>query len=190
MSETERNRFVSARAREELRAHPGTFARSYVEGAGNYVSATGEYITAPMASLRVVAYAIALVLAAVVLIARWRTSSWRVLLDAAFFGWCGARAAHRRRSVAIRRPRAVGMGHGRCRLVFPVVVRRGGGRARLRRVHHRRHRAIAPRSSPLVRCGGAGHRGADDANPRRRHGEALRDGGAVPRLVARARRQQ
>jgi hypothetical protein len=86
MSETERNRFVSARAREELRAHPGTFARSYVEGAGNYVSATGEYITAPVASLRVVAYAIALVLAAVVLIARWRTSSWRVLLDAAFFG--------------------------------------------------------------------------------------------------------
>jgi hypothetical protein len=86
MSETERNRFVAARAREELKAHPGTFARSYVEGARNYVSATGEYITAPVASLRVVAYAIALVLAAVVLIARWRTSSWRVLLDAALFG--------------------------------------------------------------------------------------------------------
>jgi hypothetical protein len=86
MSEAERNRFVSARAREELKAHPGAFARSFVEGARNYVSATGEYITAPVASLRVVAYSIALVLAAVVLIARWRTSSWRVLLDVLLFG--------------------------------------------------------------------------------------------------------
>jgi hypothetical protein len=85
MSEAERNRFVAGRAREELRAHPGAFAKSYVEGAGNYVSATGEYITAPVASFRVVAYAIALLLAAIVLIARWRTSSWRVLLDAALF---------------------------------------------------------------------------------------------------------
>jgi hypothetical protein len=86
MSEAERNRFVAARAREELKAHPGAFARSYVDGARNYIRATGEYITAPVASLRVGAYAIALVLAAIVLIARWRTSSWRVLLDAALFG--------------------------------------------------------------------------------------------------------
>jgi hypothetical protein len=88
MSETERNRFVTARAREELRAHPGTFARSYVEGAGNYFRASVDYIMEPVptGALRLLVYAAALVLAAVVLIARWRTSSRRVLLDAALFG--------------------------------------------------------------------------------------------------------
>ena len=88
MSETERNRFVTARAREELRAHPGTFATSYVEGAGNYFSASADYVMEPVPTgvLRLLVYAAALVLAAVVLIARWRTSSRRVLLDAALFG--------------------------------------------------------------------------------------------------------
>ena len=32
MSEAERNRFVAARARDELRSHPGSFATSYGEG--------------------------------------------------------------------------------------------------------------------------------------------------------------
>jgi hypothetical protein len=88
MSETERNRFVTARAREELRAHPGTFARSYVESAGNYFRASADYIMEPVPTgvLRLLVYASALVLAAVVLIARWRTSSRRVLLDVALFG--------------------------------------------------------------------------------------------------------
>jgi hypothetical protein len=88
MSETERNRFVSARAREELRSHPGAFARSYAEGTSNYFRASADYVIAPVPNglSRFVLYATALVLAAVVLIARWRTSSWRVLLDAALFG--------------------------------------------------------------------------------------------------------
>jgi hypothetical protein len=88
MSETARNRFVTARAREELRAHPGTFAKSYVEGAGNYFRASADYVMEPVPSglLRLLVYAAALVLAAVVLIARWRTSSRRVLLDVALFG--------------------------------------------------------------------------------------------------------
>jgi hypothetical protein len=88
MSEAERNRFVAARAREELRAHPGSFARSYVEGASNYVSGSADYVMAPVPAgfLRLPVYIIALVLAAVVLIARWRTSSRRVLLDASLFG--------------------------------------------------------------------------------------------------------
>jgi len=86
MSETDRNHFVTDRAREELRSHPGTFARSYVDGGMNYFRASAEYVTAAVSSYRFVVYASALVLAAVVLIARWRTSSWRVLLDAALFG--------------------------------------------------------------------------------------------------------
>jgi hypothetical protein len=85
MSETERNRFVTEKAREELRSNPGTFARSYVDGGVNYFRVSGEYVTAPASSHRLLVYAIALVLGAVVLIARWRTSSWRVLLDAALF---------------------------------------------------------------------------------------------------------
>jgi hypothetical protein len=88
MSETDRNRFVSARAREELTSHPGAFARSYVEGASNYFRAAADYVIAPVPNglSRVVVCATALVLAVVVFIARWRTSSWRVLLDAALFG--------------------------------------------------------------------------------------------------------
>jgi hypothetical protein len=86
MSEAERSRFVADRAREALRDHPGTVARSYVEGGWNYVIATGDYITAPLSAYRVIAYAIALVLAAVVLLARWRASSRRVLLDVILFG--------------------------------------------------------------------------------------------------------
>jgi hypothetical protein len=88
MSETERNRFVTARAREELRAHPGTFATSYVEGAGNYFRASADYFMEPVPTgiFRLLVYAAALVLAAVVLIARWRASSRRVLLDVALFG--------------------------------------------------------------------------------------------------------
>jgi hypothetical protein len=86
MSDTERNRFVSARARSELRSHPGNFARSYAEGASNYFSHSGDYITAPLSSYRLAAYVIALALGAVVLIRRWRDSSRRVILDAALFG--------------------------------------------------------------------------------------------------------
>jgi hypothetical protein len=88
MSETERNRFASARAREELESNPGAFARSYAEGASNYVRASADYIMAPVPDgfSRILVYAGALVLAAVVLIARWRTSSWLVLVDAAMFG--------------------------------------------------------------------------------------------------------
>jgi hypothetical protein len=86
MSDTERNRFVSARAREELRSHPGNFARSYAEGASNYFAATGDYIMAPVSSHRLAVYVIALALAAVVLITRWRASSRRVVLDATLFG--------------------------------------------------------------------------------------------------------
>jgi hypothetical protein len=86
MSEAERSRFVATRAHEALRDHPGTFARSYVEGGWKYIRATGDYITAPVSSYRVVAYALALVLAAAVLISRWRSSSRRVLLDVALFG--------------------------------------------------------------------------------------------------------
>src|SRR5205823_6440513 len=48
MSETDRNHFVTDRAREELRAHPATFARSYVEGAGNYFRASVDYIMEPI----------------------------------------------------------------------------------------------------------------------------------------------
>jgi hypothetical protein len=86
MSDTERNRFVSARARRELRSHPGNFARSYAEGASNYFAHTGDYITAPVSSYRHAVYVIALALGAVVLITRWRASSRRVVLDAALFG--------------------------------------------------------------------------------------------------------
>jgi hypothetical protein len=86
MSATRRTQFVSDRAREELRDHPGAFARSYVEGASNYFTGVGDYITAPVSSYRPLVYATALMLAAVVLIARWRASSRRVLLDLVLFG--------------------------------------------------------------------------------------------------------
>jgi hypothetical protein len=87
MSETERNRFVAARARDELRSHPGAFASSYVEGASNYVRASGDYIMAPVPTgfPRVLVYITAFVLAAIALIARWRASSRRALLDAGLF---------------------------------------------------------------------------------------------------------
>jgi hypothetical protein len=85
MSATERTKFVSARARDELREHPGAFARSYVEGGWNYATDTGDYITAPVSSLRGVVYACALLLAVVALMARWRASSRRVLLDVILF---------------------------------------------------------------------------------------------------------
>jgi hypothetical protein len=88
MSEAERNRFVAARARDELRSHPGSFATSYGEGASNYVSGSADYITSPVSTgiSRILVYTAALVLAAVALIARWRISSRRVLLDASLFG--------------------------------------------------------------------------------------------------------
>jgi hypothetical protein len=87
MSETERNRFVNTKAREELAAHPGTFVRSYFEGASNYVRGSGEYATEPVSSLRLLVYAVAFVIGLLVLIVRWRSSSLQsVLLDAALFG--------------------------------------------------------------------------------------------------------
>jgi hypothetical protein len=88
MSETERNRVASERAREELKAHPGAFTRSYIEGAGNYFRVSGDYIMEPVPTgvLRLLVYASALVLAAVVLIARLRASWRRVLLDVVLFG--------------------------------------------------------------------------------------------------------
>jgi hypothetical protein len=88
MSETERNRVASEKAREELKAHPGEFASSYIEGAGNYFRVSADYIMEPVptGALRILVYASALVLAAVVLIARWRASWRRVLLDVVLFG--------------------------------------------------------------------------------------------------------
>jgi hypothetical protein len=87
MSETERNRFVNTKARSELTAHPGTFARSYFEGASNYVRGSGAYVTEPVSSFRFLVYAVAFVLGLLVLIVRWRSSSLQsVLLDAALFG--------------------------------------------------------------------------------------------------------
>jgi hypothetical protein len=87
MSETERNRFVNTKAREELTAHPGTFVRSYFEGASNYVRGSAEYATAPVSSFRYLVYAMALVLGFLILIIRWRSSSLgNALLDAALFG--------------------------------------------------------------------------------------------------------
>jgi hypothetical protein len=86
MSETERNRFVSARAREKLRSNLGTFARTYFDSGVNYIRSSAEYVTAPISSHRPVAYTFALVGAALAFVARGRSSWRRVLLDAALFG--------------------------------------------------------------------------------------------------------
>jgi hypothetical protein len=88
MSEPRANRFIRARAIEEIRRHPLTFVRGLARSGGDYLQQTRDTIMGPVerGSVRWALYAGAALAGALALGLRWRTSRWRVLIDLALFG--------------------------------------------------------------------------------------------------------
>jgi hypothetical protein len=85
---TERGQFAGDRAREEIRSHPVRFAKTVVRSGLNYAELSRDTTAGSVtnATMRRLLYVIAGVTAAAFLIARWRSSRWWALVDAALVG--------------------------------------------------------------------------------------------------------
>jgi hypothetical protein len=85
---TERARFAGDRAREEIRSDPVRFAKTVARSGLNYAELSRDTSagTVTNATMRRLLYAIAGLGAAIFLVARWRSSRWWALVDAALAG--------------------------------------------------------------------------------------------------------
>jgi hypothetical protein len=85
---TERARFAGDRAREEIRSNPARFAKTVVRSGLNYAELSRDTSAGAVtdATMRRLLYGIVGLGAAFFLVARWRTSRWWVLIDAALAG--------------------------------------------------------------------------------------------------------
>jgi hypothetical protein len=85
---TERAQFAGDRARDEIRSHPARFAKTVVRSGLNYADLARDTSTEAVtdATMRRVLYGIVGLGAAIFLIARWRSSRWWALTDAALAG--------------------------------------------------------------------------------------------------------
>jgi hypothetical protein len=86
MSEPQANKFIRARAIEEIRRHPATFIKGLARSTRDHLSYARDTIMAPVALDPLVLYAGAALGGALAVGVRWRRSRWRVLLDLALFG--------------------------------------------------------------------------------------------------------
>jgi hypothetical protein len=85
---TERAQFAGDRAREEIRSDPVRFAKTVVRSGVNYAELSRDTSAGAVtnATMRRLLYAIAGLGAAIFLVARWRSSRWWALVDAALAG--------------------------------------------------------------------------------------------------------
>jgi hypothetical protein len=84
---TDRAQFASSRARDEIKSHPGRFAKAVARSGLNYAKLSRDTATEGLGdtTLRLV-YGLAALGAVAFLIARWRSSRWWALVDAALAG--------------------------------------------------------------------------------------------------------
>jgi len=85
---TDRAQFAGDRAREEIRSNPARFAKAVVRSGVNYAELSRDTSagTVTNATMRRLLYAIAGLGATIFLVARWRSSRWWALVDAALAG--------------------------------------------------------------------------------------------------------
>jgi hypothetical protein len=85
---TERAQFAGDRAREEIRSDPVRFAKTVARSGLNYADLARDTSAGAVtnATMRRLLYAIAGLGAAIFLVARWRSSRWWALVDAALAG--------------------------------------------------------------------------------------------------------
>jgi hypothetical protein len=85
---TERAQFAGDRARDEIRSHPARFAKTVVRSGLNYADLSRDTSVGAVtnATMRRLLYGIAGLGAAIFLVARWRSSRWCALIDAALAG--------------------------------------------------------------------------------------------------------